>query len=83
MKFLIAAITASLVFPTVVLAQSQAWYLIIGARHGHEGAALSEVPMTSEEQCMKAGDKIYKSREEPNNIHGVFKNLAYVCVQGY
>ena len=83
MKLFIAVITASIAFPTAALAQSQAWYLIIGARHGHEGAALSGVPMTSEEQCMKAGDKIYKSREKPNNIHGVFKNLAYVCVQGY
>ena len=84
MKLLIAAIAASMALPVAAQETSKegTWYLVIGARHGHEGAALQSLPMKSEEQCIKAGVKMYKSNEAPNNIHGIFQEFAYVCVKG-
>jgi hypothetical protein len=84
MKFLIAAIAASLTFPTAALAESksESWYLVIAARHGYYSGALQALPMNSEEQCIEAGNKIYESKEKPNDIHGIFHHVRYVCVKG-
>ena len=82
MKFFIAALAASIAFPAAALAESETWYLVIGARHGYYSGALQSLPMNSEEECIEAGNKIYESKEKPNDIHGIFHHVRYVCVKG-
>ena len=83
MKFLIAAIAASLVFPAAVSAET--WWLII-AGSGYQAVAIEKVPTTSEEECEAAGKKLYDSRElkAPYDIHsrGVIGSIRYSCVKG-
>jgi len=83
MKFLIAAIAASLTFPTAALAESKSetWYLVIAAMRNFNGA-LQALPMNSEEQCVEAGNKIYETKERPNDVHGIFHHVRYICVKG-
>ena len=83
MKFLIAAIAASLVFPAAVSAET--WWLII-AGSGYQAVAIEKVATTSEEECEAAGKKLYDSRElkAPYDIHsrGVIGSIRYSCVKG-
>ena len=82
MKFLIAAIAASLVFPAAVSAET--WWLMVGG--SDYGTTLQKVPLYTEEECEAAGKKLYDSKEldPPYNIHArhVINSLRYMCIKG-
>ena len=89
MKLLIAALAASIAFPAA--ASAETWWLVISARNGGVGAGaitidIESVPMESEEQCEKAGQKIFNSKDldSPNNVHHsqMIQNVRYICVLG-
>jgi len=65
--------------------------LVISARNGGVSAGAIKIeiesrPMKSEEQCEKAGQKIFKSKDldSPNNVHHsqMIQNVRYICVLG-
>ena len=82
MKLFIATLAASLAFPAA--ASAETWWLVISARNG--GIDIESVPMESEEQCEKAGQKIFNSKDldSPNNVHHsqMIQNVRYICVLG-
>ena len=89
MKIIIAAIAASLAFPTT--ASAETLWLVLSARNGDVGAGaitidLETIPMESEEQCEEAGENIFfsKNLDTPNNVHHaiMIQNIRYICVKG-
>lgn len=80
MKLFSILVVSSLVLPLSVSAET--WYLVIGARHGYYSGAIESLPMTTEEECNEAGKKFYTSKNKPNDIHGIFHHVRYVCLKG-
>jgi len=81
MKFVVAALAASVVLPINALAQTETWYLLIGGRPVH-GAVMEKIPMNTEDECEAAADKIFNSEEKRQNIPGNFNRFDYVCIKG-
>lgn len=77
-----------MLLPTLLMeaAKAETWWLLVGGSSDYMGAVLEKIPMTSEEECQEAGQKIFKSKdlEAPYDIHGkwVSKNVRYTCVRG-
>ena len=80
MKLFSILIISSLALPLSVSAET--WYLVIGARNGYSSGSIASVPMTTEEECNEAGEKLYTSKTKPNDIHGTFQHIRYVCLKG-
>ena len=81
MRLFIAVLAATLAFPAT--ASAETWYLVIGARHGDDGG-ITTLPMTNEEECKVAGQTLWDSRTlgPPNDIHGTFKHVRWLCLKG-
>ena len=82
-----------ILFPAALHAQEKvgiekpegSWYLLVGAvsrLSGITSAATESIPMKTEEQCEMAGQKIINSKKEPNDLHGMFWKVRYVCIEG-
>jgi len=83
MKLISLLFAGTLLLPSAVSAET--WYLVIAARHGYYSGELQSLPMTTEEECNEAGNKIYNSkdnRNDINDIHGIFHHVRYVCLKG-
>ena len=80
MRSLIIANTAILLAIQPLPALADTWWLVIGARARDSVGANWSLPMSSEEQCEEAGNKIKRNRD----FHGetLYYSLRYICLKG-